>query len=331
LASFRLFFYPFNANRKIIKLREDPYPYAMTIYHRRNFIKQTAVAIAALGMAHPLAALARKNYKLSFSTLGCPKWSFKEIVAFAAKHHYQGIEIRGIQGELDLTKCPAFSKGNIQGSIQLLKDNGLQIVGLGSSAKMHVKEETLRKKNLDEAKQFIDLAGTLNCEAVRVFPDKLPAEVGRQESMDLISAGLTALGNYAEGTKVKVWLESHGDLVYADDLLAVMNNVDKRNVALIWDVFNMWIKTKESPADVYAKLQPHIQHVHLKDGVLGNGKITYVLFGKGEAPNREALSVLQQAAYSGFYSFEWEKMWHPEIEEPEVAFAHFAKAVKGYL
>lgn len=307
-------------------------PQGMTMSNRRNFIKHSAVAIAAFSMPYPLAAFANnKKYKLSFSTLGCPKWSFKEIVAFAAKYHYQGIEIRGIEGELDLTKCTAFSKEHIKDSLTLLADHGLQIAGLGSSAKMHVKEEITRKKNLDEAKQFIDLAARLNCKAVRVFPDKLPPEVSRQESMDLISAGLTELGNFAQGSKVNVWLESHGDLVYADDLLNVMKNVDKRNVALIWDVFNMWVKTKEAPAEVYAKLQSYIKHVHLKDGVPGNGKITYVLFGKGEAPNREALSVLSQSAYNGFYSFEWEKMWHPEIEEPEIAFAHFAEVVKGYL
>ncbi len=287
--------------------------------------------MAALTMPYPLTALAKEKYRLSFSTLGCPKWSFREIVAFAAQHHYQGIEIRGIQGEMDLTKCAAFSKENIQDSLQLLEDHDLQIVGLGSSAKMHLKEETARKKNLDEAKRFIDLAARLKCRAVRVFPDKLPGEQSRKETMDLMSAGLTELGDFAKGTPVNVLLESHGDLVYADDIRLVLAQVNQKNVALIWDVFNMWVKTKEAPADVYAKLKPYIQHVHLKDGVLNDGKIKYVLFGKGEAPNQEALSLLAKSGYKGFYSFEWEKMWHPEIEEPEVAFPHFAKVVKDYF
>lgn len=298
---------------------------------RRNFIKQTSIALTALALPFPLAIFAQEKYKLSFSTLGCPKWDFKEIIAFAAKHHYQGIELRGIQGELDLTKCVAFSKENINDSLQLLKDNNLQIVGLGSSAKMHLKEETARKKNLDEAKQFIDLADRLNCKAVRVFPDKLPEGVSREETMDLITAGLIELGDFSKSSKVSVLLESHGDLVYADDILRVLKNTNKENVALIWDIFNMWIKTKESPTDVYAKLQPYIQHVHLKDAVVNNGKIKYVLFGNGEAPNKEAINLLKQSGYKGFYSLEWEKMWHPEIEEPEVAFAQFPEVVKGYL
>jgi hypothetical protein len=40
---------------------------------------------------------------------------------------------------------------------------------------------------------------------------------------------------------------------------------------------------------------------------------------------------LARVQYKGFYSFEWEKRWHPEIEEPSVAFAQFATVVSGYL
>jgi len=32
--------------------------------------------------------------------------------------------------------------------------------------------------------------------------------------------------------------------------------------------------------------------------------------------------------YDAYVSFEWEKYWHPEIEEPEVALPDFVKAMK---
>jgi hypothetical protein len=53
--------------------------------------------------------------------------------------------------------------------------------------------------------------------------------------------------------------------------------------------------------------------------------------GEGEVPVREQVKVLAGAGYQGFYCFEWEKKWHPEIEEPEVAFPHYAKTVGAYL
>jgi hypothetical protein len=46
---------------------------------------------------------------------------------------------------------------------------------------------------------------------------------------------------------------------------------------------------------------------------------------------KEQVRVLASSGYKGYYCFEWEKKWHPEIEEPEVAFPHYAKTVTGYL
>jgi hypothetical protein len=31
--------------------------------------------------------------------------------------------------------------------------------------------------------------------------------------------------------------------------------------------------------------------------------------------------------YKGFYCFEWEKVWHPDLQDPEIAFADFAQVV----
>jgi len=33
----------------------------------------------------------------------------------------------------------------------------------------------------------------------------------------------------------------------------------------------------------------------------------------------QMLALLAEAGYQGFISVEWEKRWHPEIEEPEIA------------
>ena len=37
------------------------------------------------------------------------------------------------------------------------------------------------------------------------------------------------------------------------------------------------------------------------------------------------LALLHRSGYDGFVSFEWEKRWHPSIEEPELALPHFAR------
>jgi len=46
---------------------------------------------------------------------------------------------------------------------------------------------------------------------------------------------------------------------------------------------------------------------------------------------KRQIAALAKTGYRGFYSFEWEKRWHAEIEEPEVAFAQYANVAAGYL
>jgi hypothetical protein len=37
---------------------------------------------------------------------------------------------------------------------------------------------------------------------------------------------------------------------------------------------------------------------------------------------------IERLNYDGYVSFEWEKYWHPEIEEPEVALPDFINAIR---
>jgi hypothetical protein len=37
---------------------------------------------------------------------------------------------------------------------------------------------------------------------------------------------------------------------------------------------------------------------------------------------------LRNDGYQGYYSFEWEKLWHPELEEPEVALPAYVSAMR---
>jgi len=84
---------------------------------------------------------------LSFSTLGCPNWTFTQILDFAAANHYSGIELRGILKQLDLPTCPEFSNAtNIKASMQQMSDKQLQFVDLGSSCTLHFAVGAERQK-----------------------------------------------------------------------------------------------------------------------------------------------------------------------------------------
>jgi sugar phosphate isomerase/epimerase len=55
-----------------------------------------------------------------------------------------------------------------------------------------------------------------------------------------------------------------------------------------------------------------------------------VLLGEGEVPVREMFGILIANGYGGVVSVEWEKTWHLDIEEPEVALPQHIKLLEGW-
>ncbi|NTS40421.1 sugar phosphate isomerase/epimerase [Flavisolibacter sp. BT320] len=303
----------------------------MNTYSRKAFIQNTGMAMAALAVG-PVSLFAQKAPRLSFSTLGCPDWTLPQIIDFAAQHGYSGIELRGLQRQMDLPQSPAFSSpAALTNTMALMKEKRLSFVGLGSSATLHFPEGAERTKHLSDAKRFIDLAQNLHCPYVRVFPNNFPKDQEKAVTLQLIIDGLKTLGDYAKEKNVTVLLETHGDVVWTADLVAIMQGVAHPAVGLIWDISNMWTVTKEDPAEAYQQLEPYIRHTHIKDAKWVDGKLQYTLLGQGDVPILKAITVLAKGGYKGYYSFEWEKLWHPEIAEPEVALAHYPTAMKTHF
>ena len=50
--------------------------------------------------------------------------------------------------------------------------------------------------------------------------------------------------------------------------------------------------------------------------------------GAGHFPAGQVIARLLAIGFGGHVSFEWEKKWHPSIQDPEVALPHFARWAK---
>lgn len=298
---------------------------------RKEFLHSSALLLASLAVGGVFAS-GKKRPLLAFSTLGCPDWTFEQITSFAAQHGYKGIEVRGLRRQMDLPLCPEFSTAEARKrTMAQMKEKGLSFVGLGSSSNLHLPEGAEREKSLDDARRFIDLARQIDCPYVRVFPNNLPKEGDKQSTIGLIIKGLKELGTYAGRKGVTVLMETHGDVVRIQDLATIMQAAGSKNVGLVWDVANMWTVTKEPVEEAYRSLKKYIRHVHVKDAKLSGGKLEYTFLGQGEVPIFAALDALHRGGYKGFYSFEWEKLWHPQLPEPEIALADYPKAMKKHF
>ena len=153
----------------------------------------------------------------------------------------------------------------------------------------------------------------------------------KDKVLELIGKGLRELGDYAKEKNVMVLMETHGDAVKTEDILKIMQLANHKHTGLVWDICNMWTVTKEPPAEMYKKLGRYIYHTHIKDAKLENNEPRYTLLGRGEVPIFEAIDILHKNKYKGYYSFEWEKLWHPEIAEPELALGDFPEAMSNHF
>lgn len=297
---------------------------------RRSFISSLAAGIAAAPAI--LRAQSRAaRFPIAFSTLGCPLWSFKAILEAADELGYAGLELRGIAGEMDLPKVPELQGSRLAATRRDLEALGLVITDLGASARMHEKDKATRDKQLDEGRRFIDLAQALGVPYVRMFGDKLPPDEPREEVMKRVVEGFQEMAVHAKPAGVTVLIESHGDFTHSPDLIEILTRVDSDAFALLWDAHHTLVAGQESPVFTWQQLGRYVRHTHLKDSRPEGAERRYVLVGSGDVPVREQVRALAQGGYRGYYCFEWEKKWHPEIEEPEVAFPQYAKVVGEYL
>lgn len=294
--------------------------------------------------------------KTAFSTLACPSWSWSQILEHGPAYGYDGVEVRLLAGEVDLLKVPEFAADLLEQRRTELFDRGFQVCGLSSSVRFDYPEAEVRREQVRIGRAYIDLAEQLGASFVRVFGDVLPpAEEydSRDRVIKQIAAGLQEIGEHAQTRGIDVLIETHGDFAESPLMQDLMHRVHSPAVGVLWDTHHPWRFFGEEIAATYQRLKPWVRHTHWKDSVIrpqrvetveghaadekarglmsGHRPADYVLFGGGEFPAAECFRVLRAGGYDGWYSLEWEKAWHPQIEDPEVALPLFPGKVRLFV
>ena len=308
---------------------------------RRRFLTTAGATAAVLagcarsGMSPPAAptnvrAASGARLPIGFSTLGTPAWGWLQILDFAAAHGFAAVELRGILQAMDLSKVPELQPDRLAQAKRELASRGLVVPCLGASINLHEQDRTKRAAAMAETRRFIDLAQALGTPYVRVFGNEYPKGMARDAVLAYIAGGLRELGEYARPRNVTIILETHGQFTDSPTLLELMKRADSPAVAILWDAHHTFVGGEQPEATV-AQIGRYIRHTHLKDSVPAGNDRRYVLTGEGDVPVRRQVEALAKTGYRGFYSFEWEKRWHPELPAPEIAIAQFATVVSGYL
>jgi len=270
--------------------------------------------------------------KLSFSTLGTPNYNVDQIIDIAVKSGYQGIEVRAVNGTTDIEKLDDFKGSGLAETAKKIKEAGLEVACLGTSVRFNRTCKEEQDKNLELARTYIGIAKALDCRYFRVFGGPLPQTQGYNETMKWIWEGQSKLSELAKSMDALPLIETHDDFstsVRIKEVIAGMSAGSELGVC--WDVLHP-LRFGEPLNVTYEAFKDIIYHVHIKDSTkFSDNNFDFELVGEGNVPIAECIALLKSGGYNGYLSFEWEKLWHPEIPEPEVAIPHYAKHIKDFM
>lgn len=176
----------------------------------------------------------------------------------------------------------------------------VRLLSYGSTCEFHSPDEAVRRKNVEEAKRFIELAHDTGAWGVKVRPNGLPAGVPVDTTVARIAEALRELGQYGQGRGVEIWMEVHGRGTQTPPVAAAIMKATKNDyVGVTWnsnptDVVNGSVKPS------FDLLRPHIKCVHMHE------------IADERYPWRELFTLLRKSGYDRYMLCE-----APESKEPE--------------
>ena len=266
--------------------------------------------------------------KLSFSTLGCPDFSWADIYSLAKDFGFSGIEMRGLGGDIFSVHASPFKPENLSSTISLLRRLKLEICCLSSGCALRFPEK--HEETMAEICEYIALAEKLGTPYIRILGDLTAAPTTDFDDENVIRP-MKLLAPVAEKAGVTLLIETNG--VYSDTsrLADVLARIGSDNVAALWDLNHPYRFAGESAETTIKNLGAYIKYTHIKDSVMTEDGIKYCLIGEGDLPIDKFMGALRSVNYEGYVSLEWLKQYSPELSDAGVVFPHYAHYMSQYM
>ena len=246
--------------------------------------------------------------RIAFSNLAAPKWTLERTVEAVHELRYDGLELRLLDGEpIDVLELDSRTRRAAASTLA-----GVRLACLDTSIELAGAFE----RALPAA---IELAREWGTDMVRVFG-------GDVTDLDDVARRLEPLLE----ADVTVVLETHDHFASAARVAELLGLVGSPSLGAVWDLHHP-TRVGESPAEVVRALGSAIRLVHVKDARRRGNEWELVPLGDGDVPVRESLDVLRAHDYGGWLTVEWEKRWHPELAEPELALPHELQALRAVV
>jgi len=183
---------------------------------------------------------------------------------------------------------------------QRFERSKIRLVSFGTTCRFQSSDPAERNRQLEIAKQFVDLAHDTGALGIKIQPMGFEDGVPRETSIRNFGASLHSLGDYGASRKVEIWMEVHGKVTAEPPVAAaIVKAAAHPNVGVCWNS-NPEDLTAGSVKESFKLLQPWIKSVHLHE-------LTDATY-----PWRELFGLLRAAKYDRYTFAEV-----PESKEPE--------------
>lgn len=253
--------------------------------------------------------------RIAFSTLACPGWTVEELADAAGRYGYDGLEWRLADGAL---LGPRTSEDVWRRIAHTCAEHGLGVACLDTSCVFVQADDEGRRCAVTDAVELSHRAAAIGAGAIRVFGGPVPDGVPRTVA---IAAAREALAEAASRCVVDLLVETHDAWSKAADAAELVSGIPGTGV--LWDVAHT--HRAGEPVTTSAELAGEARVVHVKDA-LGD---RLCALGDGDVPLRAVVAALAATAPDAWLSFEWEKLWHPELAEPGDALPAAAASLRA--
>lgn len=266
--------------------------------------------------------------KIAYSNLACPEWSMEDVFVNAAEFGFDGVEIRLLDGNVIPSTVDT---ATWQRMVRLSKEHGVEIIGLGASTRFATDDAAQRELNVAELLQYVELAARMDVPMVRTFGGGIKADgLDAGDAVGYVADALMRVAPRAEELGVAVLLETHDEFSHSALVRDVVAQVNSPAVGALWDTHHPY-RMGESVDETYRNLQEGLRHVHLKDARRNGDGWDLVLFGEGEVPVPDIVRTLIAKGYDRYLCVEWERKWHPQIEQAKTALPKHITILQQYL
>jgi sugar phosphate isomerase/epimerase len=223
-------------------------------------------------------------------------WDLDKIIEQMEANNFHAVELRtshkhGVEPTLTPEERKQVTARFARSKVRLLS--------FGSTAEFHSADPAVRRKHIEDARKFIDLAHDTGAWGVKVRPNGFAKELGPEKTIQVIADSLKEVGDYAGRMGVEIWVEVHGrETQHPPVMAAIMRATKHQQVGLCWnsnptEVINGSIKQP------FQLLRPWIKNVHINELA-------------SPYPYRELFALLKASKYDRYTLCEAQESKEPE-------------------